>query len=262
MLRYIRLYLHCLRFSLSKALEFRLNFWTRMAMDTVYYLTGLAFFKLLYLHTPTLGDWSEEQAMIFISACFVVDALQMTIIAENMWQIPVLVNSGQLDYFLIRPVSSLFFLSFRDFSVSSMVNLCMAVSLLVWFILQSSASFSPANVALFALFLGGGFFFWYALRLLFIIPVFWLHSGRGLESLFWRVEPLFERPDSVFRGAARLVLTTVLPFLLIASFPTRVLFEGPRAEIVFWMLGILALTALFLRFIWAKALAAYSSASS
>src|SRR5690606_31745219 len=101
-----------IRFSFSKALEFRVEFYLRIIMDIVYYAVNIAFFKTLFLHTPTLGGWNEKEVTIFVACYILVDALNMTFFANNAWQIPGLINKGDLDYYLLRPVSPLFFLSF------------------------------------------------------------------------------------------------------------------------------------------------------
>ena len=55
MRRYLRLYLHFVRFSFSRAFEFRVDFWFRVVMDCAFYAVNLAFFTLLYGQTPTIG---------------------------------------------------------------------------------------------------------------------------------------------------------------------------------------------------------------
>lgn len=56
----------------------------------------------------------------------------MTLFSNNLWWLSTYVNRGDLDYYLVRPVSSLFFVSLRDFAANSFVNLLMACSLLAW----------------------------------------------------------------------------------------------------------------------------------
>ena len=105
--RYLRLYAYFLRFSFSRAMEFRVDFFFRVVMDAVFYATQLALFTILYRHTTTIAGWDFNQALIFVSGFFFVDALHMTIFANNMWWFPFYVNRGDLDYYLVRPVSSL-----------------------------------------------------------------------------------------------------------------------------------------------------------
>jgi ABC-2 type transport system permease protein len=60
MKRYLNLYIHFLRFSFSKAMEFRLDFSFRILMDVIYYIVNIMLFKVLFLHTDLIGGWNEE----------------------------------------------------------------------------------------------------------------------------------------------------------------------------------------------------------
>ncbi|MDC0357988.1 ABC-2 family transporter protein [Oligoflexia bacterium] len=262
MLRYLRLYLYFLRFSFSKAMEFRVDYWTRVLMDVVYYMTGLGFYKIVFLHTAQLGGWDESQALVFLAAYFVLDALHMTLYANNMWILPFLVNEGALDYYLVRPVSSLFFLSLREFAANSFVNLIMAVGIFIWALGNLSTPIDLGNLVVFILLIFNGVLLYYLLRMFFILPVFWTLSAKGGESLFFAISRFTDRPDGIFYGATRLLLVTLLPFSLMVSFPAQVMFEGANWGIVLHILGVTAGFALALAFLWGRALRAYSSASS
>lgn len=120
--RYARIYQALLRFSLSRMLEFRFDFFFRFVMDVIYYGVNIGFFKIIYLHTPNLGGWSEQQAFIFIALAMALDGLYMTLLAPNLWELPSLINKGELDFLLTRPASPLFFLLFRRFEFPSLLN--------------------------------------------------------------------------------------------------------------------------------------------
>lgn len=262
MWRYLRLYGYFLRFSFSKAMEFRAEFWTRVVMDVVYYSVNLEFFRLLFLHTGVLGSWTEPQVMIFVAGYLIVDSINMTVISNNMFMLPLLVNKGDLDYYLVRPVSSLFFVSVRDFAAASFVNFLMASGILVWALERYPGHFPAARLAAFILFLLNGAFLFYCLRVSFVLPVFWTHSSRGFDQLFWSLTRFMERPDSIFTGWVRRALMFALPFSLMASFPARILFQGPTIQLVATMFGVTAVFFGLLLLYWRFALRAYSSASS
>ena len=84
-------------------------------MDCAYYAANFLFFSVVFLYTPDIGGWSEAKVTVFIMAVFFWDALDMTVFSENMWQFPDLVNQGGLDYYLVRPISTFFFVSFKNF---------------------------------------------------------------------------------------------------------------------------------------------------
>lgn len=262
MLRYLRLYGSFLRFSFSKALEFRVDFFLRIFMDIIYYAVNIAFFEVLYLHTPDIAGWDRNQAMLFVGIFLTVDAIYMTVLTNNIWGLPSLVNTGGLDYYLTRPVSTLFFVSLRDFSVSSFINLIMAAGILGW-----GLSLNPQLLTIGHL-LGLGFVILcglaisYLFQMVLLIPIFWTHSARGFTDLYHILMRFSERPDRLFRGVFRFFITVIMPLALVASFPARLIMEPFDPLILAQLLGVIALHATLVAFMWKRGLRAYSSASS
>lgn len=262
MLRYITLYMSFIRFSFSRALEFRLDFWFRIFMDVIYYVINIAFFKIIYNHTGILGGWNEQQVMVFVGTYLVVDALFMTIFSNNIWWLPTLVNKGELDYYIVRPVSSLFFVSVREFAINSFVNLVMAVAILAWAVSQVPQSFAIGQYLFFALLLLNGVFLYFMVNLCFILPVFWLHSARGLGMTFYAAGRFMERPHRIFSGFTRVALMTVLPMSMMASIPASLFLDGFDLALYAQLLAVTAAFFGIIVMVWNRGLRAYSSASS
>ena len=172
MRRYLRLYAYFLRFSFSRAMEFRVDFFFRVGMDILWNITHIAFFTVLFLHSNMLGDLTLDQIWVFMGALFVSDAIHMTVFSNNMWWLPLLVNKGDLDYYLVRPVSSLFFVSLRDFAANSFLNLLIAVGILTYALLRYPDPLSAGAILTFVAFLLAGSFLHWVTHMLFIIPVF------------------------------------------------------------------------------------------
>ncbi|MCA9314710.1 MAG: ABC-2 family transporter protein [Planctomycetes bacterium] len=261
-MRYVRLYIAFVRFAFMRAMEFRLDFFFRFGMDVIWYAYQLAFFEILFLRTPTLLGMTPADVRVFIGAVFVMDAFHMTVFATNMWWFPIQVNRGDLDFHLVRPVSSLFFLSVREFAANSFFNLVLAIGVLVWMISAHPADFGAVRLAGFVGLLLVCSLLHHALNVLFLLPVIWMHNAAGLRDLFMGLGQYMARPDVIYRGWVRRLFTVVLPFAVLVSFPVRALlgpdFLGPALQ-------ILATTAVaygILAVAWRFALRAYSSASS
>jgi ABC-2 type transport system permease protein len=235
-------------------------------MDTCFYAANFGIFKVIFLHSDELGGWNEAQVMVFMSVYFVVDAINMIFISSGMWNFPKIVNKGELDYYLLRPVSTLFFLTFREINLASVINLFMALGILVWAVLRltNDPGLNHHEASFWMLLLGilfGSFFLW-AFQVLVTLPVFWTHSVEGLRGLFYNALILSERPDGIFTGWTRKTLSTVLPYSLIASFPARLFLDQNWQGSFIHLLVMVLLFSLVLRFGWQKGLRAYSSASS
>lgn len=260
--RYLRLYLYFLRFSFSRAMEFRLDFFFRIIMDIFYYGINIGFYQVVFLHTDILGGWEMDQMLIFISGFLIIDAISMTVFANNLWLLQDFINKGDLDYYLVRPVSSLFFLSLRDFAANSFVNLIMAWGIMIWALIRYPHPLPLTSIILFVMLILLGAILRYFVRMLFIIPTFWFHSANGFDIIFFYFNRFIERPDRIFHGIMRFVLTTVLPFSVMASFPARILFESFNPWLLVHFLGIIVIFFLLVIWFWRKGLRAYSSASS
>lgn len=262
MSRYLKLYLHFLRFSFSRALQFRLDFSFRIIMDMIFYLVNIAFFKIIYLHTPMLAGFSEEQMMIFVASYLFLDSLIMTFLANNIWLLPTYINKGDLDYYLVRPVSSLFFLSLRDIAANSVINMIAAFSILVWSLNSYSGNINLTQYFLFGLFLLNGLGLYYLVRMMFVIPVFWMHTSRGLDELFWGIEQCMQRPVDMFKGSFKRILSTIIPLGVIVSNPVKMLFSNEPGPLMIQMGLVTIVFGFVFNFLWKWALKNYSSASS
>lgn len=262
MFRYLNLYASFVRFSLSRSLEFRLDFFFRIFMDCIYYAVQLIFYKVLFLNTNSIGGWTESQAMIFVSAYIVVDGIQMTLFSNNLWWFPSLVNKGDLDYYLIRPISSLFFVSLRDFATNSLVNLLIALGISFWSLYHYPEPISGARIFLYYIFILLGAGLHYLLGMLSLIPIFWTHSASGFRQIFWTMSRLMERPDSIFQGWTRKFLVSLIPFSIIASFPSRIIFDQLNWTFFLHILAVEVAFFVLVIFLWRLGLKSYSSASS
>lgn len=262
MWRYLRLYACFLRFSFSRAMEFRVDFGFRIVMDVFFYVVNIGFYKILYLHTSVLGGWREDQVMVFVGCFLLQDALSMTILANNLYTLPMSINRGDLDYHLVRPVSPLFMLTLRDFAANSFVNLLMALGLMGWFLAHYNGPVTLAGILLLALALLLGFVLRYLVHMVMIIPIFWWQRGHGLEMMFWHLTRFVERPDRIYTGFGRVLLTTVLPFALMASVPARFFLEPFDPRLLAHGITVLLAFTILVAFFWRAGLRAYSSASS
>jgi ABC-2 type transport system permease protein len=262
MRRYLRLYAYFLRFSFSRAMEFRVDFFFRVGMDALWYAVHLAFFTVLFRHTGILGGWNYDEVLVFAATIFFMDALQMTMFSNNLWWFPIFVNKGDLDYYLVRPVSSLFFLSLRDFAANSFLNLLLATGILAWAIGRYPEPLGAGRIGAYFLLQGGGVFLHYTMSMIFILPVFWMQSRAGVRDVYWSLHRLSMRPHRIYTGWMRRLIVSVLPFAFMASYPCMALLEGVTPTLLLHTAAVIGTAFLVMIVLWKRGLRAYASASS
>lgn len=262
MLRYGRLYLAFLRFAFSRAMEFRFDFFFRIVMDVVFYAVQLAFFAVIYRHTALLGGWTLDQTLVFACGYMFCDAFYMTVFSAGLWNLPFRINNGELDYYLLRPCSPLFILALREFAANSFLNLVIASGLVWWALARYPDPLGAGAIATFLFMQLVGAVLFGAFALCFLIPSFWTQGNYGLRSLNIELVRYGEKPHGIYPSWLRRTLLTVVPVAMLSSYPAWVLFEGPTAGRVLFMLAVLAGVGTFMLWFWKRGLASYGSASS
>ena len=262
MWRYLRLYAYFLRFSFSRAMEFRMDFFFRIGMDLIWNAMHITFFTVLFLHTGMLGKLTYDQILVFAGALFVSDAIHMTVFSNNMYWFPMFVNKGDLDYYLVRPVSSLFFLSLRDFAANSFMNLLISFGILTWTIVRYPDPLGLARIVPFLVLLFAGSFLYYCIHMILLIPVFWLQSPGGLREVFWSASGTVNRPHRIYTGWVWWLLVSILPFAFVVSVPVQALFEGLTWGLALHGAAVVGCAFSFMLWLWKRALRSYASASS
>jgi ABC-2 type transport system permease protein len=262
MTRYLELYFHMLKFSIQKSLQFRIDFFFRVVMDCVFYAVHFAFFGVIMNHSALLGGWTAFHLQVLVAAICLVDALNMTFFSNNMWIFPGLVNKGDLDIYLVKPVSTRFFVSLRDFALNSFVNLLVAIGLSVFILLKSPQPLSFVSVVCFYLAVIFGTLIFHFLHFSVVCLVFWTQSAAGISNLSFTLVKLSEYPDSMYPRWLRRMVIFVLPYALVSAFPARVLFSGSPVHYLGCV--VLGATCVFVvsQIIWRAGLRAYGSASS
>lgn len=260
--RHIRTYLALVRFSLSRTMEFRFDLFFRFIMDCIFYSLSIAFFHIIFMHTQLLAGWGYHEVLLFLAGGLLLDGIFMTAIARNIWELPRLVNKGELDFQIIRPVSTLFFVMTRHFDFSSFLNVLLGFAILVYAIGLFPEPLTISQLLGYGFLLLNGLVLMVILRMFTVLPVFWTHSELGFHMLYSSLEQVTERPEVIFRGVSHVIFTTVFPFIIMTSFPARWFF-GDLSWLEFSYALSLSLIFFFLMlYVWSRGMKVYTSASS
>jgi len=92
--------------------------------------------------------------------------------------------------------------------------------------------------------------------------VFWLHNAAGLRDTYFGLGRFSSRPDGIYKGWVRRIFTSVLPFAIVVSFPTRALFEEGVGAIALHMAIVAVVGFGVLLLIWSAGTSAYEYESS
>ncbi|NBV86806.1 MAG: hypothetical protein EBS01_11240 [Verrucomicrobia bacterium] len=264
MLRYLQIYSLQFRNSLIREMSFKANFLLWTVVEVLWFLGQILFIDVLFSHVEKIGDWSRWQVVALVGTHQVVAQLFQAFFYVNLTQIPELVRTGKLDVFLTLPVDSQFAASTKQFGMDNLVNTGIGLGITGFALFKLGISPSPLQILLYTVCILLGVTVHYSVMCSLSSLCFWIIRAQGLVYGYFNLFNIGRFPDSVFHGSFKFVFSWLIPVILVANVPTRVLTqlaETPWAGVA-QLAFATALLLGFCRLLWIQGLRRYSSASS
>ncbi len=240
---------------------YRTNFLTAMATDVIWIGIELSLFTVLYANVQTLAGWTKVQVYFFLGIFFASDALFTTFFQRNFFLFSDLVNHGELDILLTKPVHPLFLALTRWVSLTACLNIVLGLSIAARY--AGPAGFpGGAHWLLVGFWLLIGLVSAVLLRFAFSVWVFWTDRSWAFTRLYFQCFSFATKPDAIYPRAIRYLILTFLPFAFIGSVPARALLYGLEPKEYVLIVAVLTFFALFDWAFWRLGLRRYQSASS
>ena len=259
--KHLRIWRSLLKMNWMESLEYRLNFFSRIVVEVLWYGTQLSIFEVLYTHTNSIAGWEIQHIRVFMGTLFLSDCIWMMFFHENFDNFSRLVKKGELDLILTKPVNAQFMVSVRKANLVYFTNMILVLGYLVWAIQRLETPPPLFNYVKYLFLLFWGLWITYSCRMFFAALTLRIHDANSLTYTWYQFYRLGTRPHALYPSWLRLVVTFVLPVGLIASVPaSNLLFESDR------MLYLSPIVAFFFFYLarraWLWGLRSYSSASS
>jgi ABC-2 type transport system permease protein len=241
-------------------LEYKADFVIMLFTGSALQLLGLLFLSVLYSRIPPIQGWTMWEIVLILAAIFFTEGV-VSFAFEGMWRTVRLINLGDLDRFLLRPVSPILQILTYDLGVHGIGNMV-------------------TGAVLFALALGQTNIVWTADRILFL-PVlvvsaaairtaisfaancsgFWLTSFyNAFPLMVHQMADFAKYPATLFTEPIRFLITVVLPYAFIGYIPAVYLFNKAAWGALAWLVPAVALwCAVLARFVFYRGLRRYDS---
>lgn len=225
LLHHLRVLIVQLRNSWVRQAVYRANFLTILLVDAIWIGIEFSLFHVIYSNTQTLGDWTRDQTYFFLGIFFATDALFTAFFQRNFWQFSDLVNHGELDVFLTKPVSPLFLSLTRTFNINGLLNFTLGLAIVYRYSVPAGfpGGWNWLQVLGWTM---GGLITAVLLRFFFSVWVFWTDRSWALSRLYYQLFALATKPDLIYPPLIRGIILTILPFALIGSLPARAILKG------------------------------------
>ena len=223
MIRYLRLWTAFFRNCVTREMEHRGHFFMQFLIDIVWYGVQVGLFEVIYLNTDNVAGMNHGEMVVFLGTLFIVDAINEMLFTSNFTRFPRLIAAGELDFYLIKPVSTFFISSTRYIRMSSWLDLAIGVAVLFYGITEAGLAPGTGDVILYLLLIACGVVVMLSLQGCTMAIAVLLVQAEGIHHLFFTLYQIGTKPDAIYNRWMRRVLLSVFPLAFIASVPARVL---------------------------------------
>ena len=262
MQRYARLYVAFAKNSFLNALEYRLSFIIWSIATICYAIVYVASIQFIFAHVQTIGGWRLEQMLVLAATVMIVDGIVESIFGENMNALSGLINRGELDFVLSKPVNTRFYVSTRKFDWDPLVQVVIGCGLLWYAIGLLAEPITWYGVLLYLALVVCASLIAYSLWFSIISATFFAGRLNNVGHLYYNLIETARVPTDVFRGVLRIGLTFVLPVAFIAMVPSQALMGLLSPAFALTAFAMTAALLILSHLFWRLALTKYSSASS
>jgi ABC-2 type transport system permease protein len=263
--RYLRLWLAFGRYGLLRELAFRGNFLVKMSVEVLWLALLLVFYRTVFSQTSLVAGWTEGEYLFFVGCHFALGGLIETLFLENCNAFADLVRSGDLDFYLLKPIDEQFLITCHSIEWSTAPNVLMGAAVM-GFALADVGWPSAAQVLLFLVLFGCATALAYSFLLLLMSGSVWLMRNQSLYEVWWLFSTLMRYPREIFQGtwASPLgwVFTFLIPVMLVTNVPARVMVKALEPGMVALTLAATVVLLWGSRRFFRLALRRYRSASS
>ncbi len=262
----MRRYFDSLKIFWGTALAIQLEYQFNALVELIAMFGSLAgsifVLSLFFSNGNQLGGWSWEAALTVQGIYTLFDGITNTFLRPNLGAIVNYVREGTLDYVLLKPVDSQFWLSVRTFSPTGLPEIFLGFFLMTWASFSAGANITVGLFFIVAFMLICGLIILYSIWFLIASTTIWFVKTWNATEVLRALLASGRFPVSVYPSSLRFIFTFILPVAFLTTVPAEVLLGNSPTSMISSSLLVAIIFFVLSRLFWLFALRHYTSASS
>lgn len=248
---------------LKRLMEYKLDFAMGAIGLLISQLIQLLFLGIIFSQIPDLEGYSFNEILFIYGFSLIPKGIDH-LFCDNLWMVGYqIVNKGDFDKYLTRPINSLFYVTVENFQVDAFGELVMGVALVAYSVVQLVASLVWYRIFILLLIIPFAVLIYTSLKIITASVAFWTKQSGHVIHMVYMANDFAKYPVTIYNNAVKVIITYIIPFAFTAYYPASYFLRGEDG--LFCVLGtILISSILFLisLFVWNKGIKNYESAGS
>jgi len=250
------------RLSMLLSLQYRWELLADGVLSLFWTLTALLPLWLVFEERPLIAGYSFPEALVVLGFFTTLQGVLEGAIHPSLTTVIEGVRTGTFDFILLKPADAQFLVSTSRFQPFRVLNVLAGLGIMARAFVLLDRLPSAAQFALALVLLASSVAILYALTILTVSASFYVGRIDNLRYLFTAVFDAARWPSSVYRGVLGFLFTFVIPLGLMTSYPARALLGSLTLEQALVGLVFGVFFSMGSRWIFMRAIARYTSASS
>jgi ABC-2 type transport system permease protein len=240
------------------------NNWASVLSTTFYTVAFMLFVQVIFANVTLYAGYTKNEVLLMY---FIGQLQAFSIFAWSEVNIQRLirdVNSGDLDLILVKPLPSLFYVTFRRIKILDILRdgtppLLIVGSLISW----SEFSITPLQLLYATVIFILGQFAFHAFQFMVACVVFWKGESASIYNATFEFWDINRVPYEGQSDWLRKIFTIFIPIMLLTPVSTSVLLGRlPGLSTTLFTIAVALVFYLLKSWVWSRALRSYTSASS
>jgi len=219
MRRSLYLYYRLISQQLRAILEYQTDFVILMGSAVLTQLLGIVFLRVIFQRIPDINGWGFWEVAFMYAMIYVTEGIG-SLLFEGTWRLGGLINRGELDKLLLRPVSPILQVLSSAVGVNGIGNIVTG-SIIIWQALaHMDVSWTWDKIGITVIVLLSAVVIRIAINLASNCVNFWLHgTGNAFPQMVLNVGDFAKYPITIYPSFVRVLVAGFVPFAFISYYP-------------------------------------------
>ena len=260
--KYINVYKNFLHTSFASELEYKTNIIIDFFTAILSLLGSIFLLSIFFQNTGNIGGWEFRQALIIQSIYTILNGITNTWFNPNLTEIVKHIREGTLDFVLIKPIDSQFFISLKKINPSGFLEIILGSGLLLYCLRINQINLNLSLLILCFLTLICSISILYSLWFFISTTTIWFVKTWNATEVLRSFLYIGRFPLTSFSLSLRIFFSIFIPITFITSIPSEVFLGNVQIWKILLEVFIAFVFVFASRKFWLFALKFYTSASS
>lgn len=248
--------------SFMNQMEYKFNFIVGGSFELIWMIMYLVFIDVLFLHTESINGWNKYQMLMLTFQGALMDSIFTFSIVPGLKRLPEMINTGTLDFILLKPVNKRFQISCHEWDIPQIKNIIINIFGITYCMKNLNNKITTIKFALYLLLSINGFFMIYSIMFLLMTLAFWFMRMDIVMGIGSELITIGNKPISIYPNFIQKILIYILPILICFNFPVLYLMSGLKIYFIVYSLFSGMLLFIISNWIFYRGLRRYIGAGS